>query len=176
MLTRRQRIVTFAVLAIVVSLALAWVGWLSAPTPPPSTVAIANVQNLEVDHGLRNAIVFPFQLAPDAQPNEEGVPTVASAGISVSFQEPACAASVQRVCPGLTVAVFTSDAAGLAGAGGNVTPLWCAVTNGSACGPASNGSYQVDLTPYAGQPLDLVVWTTTGIGWADLSATGSWTG
>jgi hypothetical protein len=173
MWNRSQRIVAFVTVAVVVGVSLAWFGWFTAPAQAPTNVSIVSVQNLPLQPGLTNAVVFPFQLDPNAQPNEEGIPSVTSAGISLTFSEPACDLDAGHTCPGIAVGILVSGGPTNAG---NLDPVWCAQfdSNATSCLPTANGTFQVSLTDYAGEPLDLIVWTPSGVGWADVTATGSW--
>jgi hypothetical protein len=171
---RPTRIVAFVAVAIAITVALVWVSSITTPAGPSPTIGIADTENLEVDHGMSNAVVFPFQLAPDEQPNEEGVPTVAAASISVTVSVAGCALVNVGPCPGVVLSIYTEEDAASAAAGGTGVPLWCDGSNGSSCAPLASGTFQVDLTMYAGEPLDLLLSTPSGVAWVDLTATGTW--
>jgi hypothetical protein len=175
-LVRRQRIAVFLAAAIASLVVLGWVASLTGPPVTNPSVAIVNATNLEVTSGLANAVVFPFQLAPDQQAGEEGTPTIGAASASITFSVSGCVAASAGPCPGVAVAIFTSDEAGEVAAGSNATPVWCGAMNGSSCGAQSSGQYTVDLTSLAGQGLDLVIWSSSGTEWVDVASTGSWSG
>jgi hypothetical protein len=175
-LARRQRIGIFLAAAIASLLVLGWVASLTGPAATNPSVEIVNATNLEVTNGLANAVVFPFQLAPDQEPGEEGTPTIGSASATVTFSVAGCVSSTSGPCPGVVVAIFTSDAAGALASGQNSTPAWCGAMNDSTCGTQLNGQYTVDLTSLAGQGLALVIWSNVGTEWVDVSSTGSWSG
>lgn len=173
---RRHRIGAFFAIAVAALVALAWVASLSTSSAPPPSVEIVSTTNLEVTSGLANAVVFPFQLAPDEQPGEEGTPTIGSASASINLTVAGCASPDAGGCPGVSVAIYTGDAVGGAAAGGNVSPVWCAAMSAGGCGTVMDGTYQVDLTAFAGQALDLVLWAPAGTEWVDIDSTGSWGG
>jgi hypothetical protein len=175
-LVRRQKIGVFFAVAIAALVGLGWLASLSTSTTPPPSIEIVSTTNLEVSSGLSNAVVFPFQLAPDQQPGEEGTPTIGSASASINLTVSGCASVDAGGCPGVSVAIYTGDAVGGAGSGGNVSPVWCAGMTGASCGTVMQGNYQVDLTAFAGQALDLVLWTPSGTEWVDISSSGSWGG
>ncbi len=175
-LARRQRIAVFLAVAIASLVVLGWVASLTGPPTTNPSVEIVNTTNLEITSGLTNAVVFPFQLAPEQQPGEEGTPTIGSASASVTFSVSGCVAASAGACPGVAVAIFTSDEAGTIASGGNATPVWCGEMNGSSCSSQMSGQATVDLTSLAGQGLDLVIWSTSGTEWVDVDSSGSWSG
>jgi len=172
--SRRSQIGAFVAVATAVVLSLVWASTLATPGSAAPTVSIASAVDLEVDHGFANSVVFPFQLAPNNQPNEEGVPTISSASASISVSEPACLLTSTVPCPGVEVAVYTADQVSAVAMGQSATPLWCSGPNTTSCADVGTGSFQVDLTGYAGQPLDLLVSAPSGVAWVDISATGTW--
>jgi hypothetical protein len=158
---RRTRILLFAIVSAVVIVSVAWVATITAPNPGAPTVGIANATDVEVDPGGPQAVVFPFQLAPDSQSDEDSSLTVSSASVSATIEVPACDEANDTPCPGVIVEIFTSDQVAQFGIQTNLTGT-------------TGGSYSIDLTSFAGDPLDLVVWSASGVQWADISAQGSW--
>jgi hypothetical protein len=171
---RRTRILLFAIVSAVVIVSLAWVATITAPNPGAPTVGIANATDVEVDPGGPQAVVFPFQLAPDSQSDEDSSLTVSSASVSATIEVPACDEANDTPCPGVIVEIFTSDQVAQFGIQTNLTPIWCTNDSAGACVGTTGGSYSIDLTSFAGDPLDLVVWSASGVQWADISAQGSW--
>jgi hypothetical protein len=172
--TRGQKIVTFAVVAALALVLTAYAASLSSPPVAAPNVAIADASLLQVDQGPANAVVFPFQLAPDSQADEDGAIAVNSASISFTLVVPACESSSAGGCSGVYVDVMTSDQLAAFPTQSNVTPLWCTNSSGG-CTPSTGGTFGVDLTPYAGLPLEIVVWSPAGVEWANLSVHGTWT-
>ena len=175
-LPRRSRILLFAVVSASIVIAAAWLATISAPNTGTPTVSIANGSNLEVDPGATNALVFPFQLAPDSASDEDGPLAVTSASVTVSVAVPACGEATPSPCAGVIVEILTANQVAPFPTATNVTPIWC--TNGSAgtCVVTSGGSFSIDLTPFAGQAMDLLIWSPSGIQWTDLTAQGYWSG
>jgi hypothetical protein len=173
-LPRRWRIFLFAVVAASIVIAAAWVATLSAPDTGTPSVVVANASNLEVDPGAANAVVFPFQLAPDSQSDEDGAPTVTSASFTATVVIPACGQSTPAPCPGVILEILTANQVSQFPTGTNVTPVWCTNSSAGTCATTAGGAFTVDLTVFAGQSMDLLVWSPSGVQWTDLSAQGSW--
>jgi hypothetical protein len=173
-LPRRSKILLFAIVSAAVIVAAAWVATISAPNTATPTVGIATVFNVEVDPGAANALLFPFQLAPDSQSDEDGALAVASASVTVSVSVPACGQSTPSACPGVILEVLTTAQVSQFPTTTNITPAWCTNNSAGTCTATTGGTYSFDMTVFAGQPMDLVVWSPTATQWADLNAQGSW--
>ena len=171
---RPTRILVFVGCAAVSLVALAWVATVAAPAAAAPDLPVAQGSNLEVDAGAANALVFPFQLAPASQSDEDGALAVSSASLSATVVVPACQALVTGNCPGVIVEVLTSDQVAGFTAQPNETPLWCTNVSGAGCAASTGGTFGIDLTAYAGLPLDLIVWSPAGVEWANLDAHGTW--
>ena len=172
-MTRRRRILGYAAVGAIVLVVVAWLAAFTAPSVPPPQVTIVHVSDLPVASGPLNAVVFPFQLAPDAASDEDAPLVVDSASLSMTLAVPACQSTSAGSCPGVYVEVVTSDQVGTLPTPGNSTPIWCTNSSGT-CAPTMGGTYHVDLTAFAGQPLDLVVWSGAGTEWANVAADGTW--
>jgi len=173
-LPRRSRILLYAIVSAAIVVGVAWVATVTAPDPGAPTVGIANATNLEVDQGGPNAVVFPFQLAPDSQGDEDSALTVTSASASVTVTVPACDESNGTGCPGVIVEVLASDQVSQFASQTNLTPIWCTNNSAGACVGTTSGSFSIDLTTFAGDALDLVVWSPAGTQWTNIAAQGTW--
>jgi hypothetical protein len=174
-MARRSRILLYAIVSAAIVITVAWVATITAPNSGPPTVGLANVTNLEVDPGGANAVVFPFELAPDSQSDDDSALTVTSASATITLTLPACDAANSSGCPGVVVEILSTDQVTQFPTETNLTPIWCTNDSAGACVATVGGSYSLDLTPFAGDPLDLVVWSASGVQWTDLSAQGTWT-
>jgi hypothetical protein len=170
---RRQWILIFAVAAAAALVATAWLAMLTAPGVAPPNLPVAHATDLQVEPGIANAVVFPFQLAPDSQSSEDGAGTVSSASVSATLSIAACQLSAPGGCTGVYLEVLSADQLTGVPSPQNLTPIWCTNASGS-CGLSTGGTFQIDLTSYAGQALDLVVWSPSGVEWANLDAHGTW--
>jgi hypothetical protein len=171
---RRWRILAFAVVATVIVIAVAWIASFTAPNAGPPTVGIANATNLQVASGGPNAVVFPFQLAPNTASDEDSALSVTTASASVTVVIPACLQANASACPGVILEVLTSNQVSQFATQTNLTPVWCTNSSGGSCAATTGGSFSMDLTQFAGAPLDLVVWSPSGVQWADVTAQGTW--
>lgn len=170
---RRQRILIFAVAAAAALVAVAWLAMLTAPGVAPPNLPVAHATDVQVAPGIANAVVFPFQLAPDSQSDEDGAGTVSSASVSATLSITACQLTEPGGCDGVYLEVLSADQLTGVPSPLNLTPIWCTNVSG-ACGLSTGGTFQIDLTSYAGQALDLVVWSPSGVEWANLDAHGTW--
>jgi hypothetical protein len=173
-LPRRAKVLLFAIGAAAVIVVFAWLAAATAPVQSNPTTMIANATDLEISPGASNAVVFPFLLAPDSQSDDDGSLVVTTATASVTIAVPACQQSVDVACPGVTVEILPATQVDTFGAQSNLTPIWCTNTTVSACATTTDGSYTMDLTSYAGDPLALIVWSGSGVEWVDVSAQGTW--
>lgn len=173
-LTQRAKVLLFAIAAAVVIIAFAWLAAATAPVQANPTTMIASATDLEVGAGANNAVVFPFLLAPDSQSDDDGSLVVTTASASVTIAVPACQQTTHAACPGVTIEVLPATEVNTFGAQSNLTPVWCTNATGSNCTTTTGGTYSMDLTPFAGDPLALVVWTGSGVEWVDVSAQGTW--
>ncbi|HXQ95256.1 MAG TPA: hypothetical protein VN864_08860 [Thermoplasmata archaeon] len=172
--SRRRRILAFAAIATAIVIAVAWIASFTAPNSAAPTVGIADATNLQVAAGGANAVVFPFQLAPDTSSSEDSALSVTTASASVTVEVPACVEANASACPGVIVEVLTSGQVSQFASQTNLTPVWCTNATGGACSATTSGSFSMDLTAFAGAPLDLVVWSPAGVQWADVTAQGTW--
>ncbi|HEV2316606.1 MAG TPA: hypothetical protein VGV89_03415 [Thermoplasmata archaeon] len=151
----RKSLLVFAAVAAAAGLIVLVVA-MQTPTPTTHSTTVVRDSAIALNGGLANAVYFPFEI--NAAP---GVSGQASAGnfttLDGTVAVVGCTATT--ACPTVVVEVVSASSLGTLRSTGQVSPVWCTENSAGACAATTSSVFHVDVTPEAGQMLDLVVYS-----------------
>jgi hypothetical protein len=164
----RASVATMVVLTVVV-IVLSVLALRSAPPTSMSHWTIVQDTGITVGPGSGGAVYFEFQPSPGPSVSDSLRSGVTNASLSGEVVVTGCPASG---CASVRVELMTSPELSELRSTGSAGAVWCA----QSCAPTSTAQFNVDVTAYSNNPLNLVLIPVSGsTATVSASATLFWT-